>query len=51
MEQTTSSSENAKEMEKRPYTTPRLEVHGTVEAITRKITPGPGDAVAGSKTL
>ena len=51
VKQTTSSSENAKEMEKRPYTTPRLEVHGTVEAITRKLTPGPGDAVAGSKTV
>ena len=51
VEQTPSSSENDNGTEKRPYTTPRLEVHGTVEAITRKITPGPGDAVAGSKTL
>jgi len=51
VEQTTSSSENANGMEKRPYTTPRLEVHGTVEAITRKISPGPGDMITGSKTI
>jgi len=42
----------AQERSKKPYATPRLSDHGTVEEITRGTAPGSADAVApGSPAL
>src|SRR2546422_4391844 len=39
------------QLEKRPYTTPTLTVHGTVEALTQKITAGSSDGIMGSTLI
>ena len=43
--------EEAKDLPKKPYTTPNLTVHGTVENITQALGPGNKDGLSGSAIL